>query len=89
MFDNVGQAFFAALSTVVEKRLGREHPCFQALDAVVEKPDPSHTVAVQTALDGLDPAMLAEIMAETHKALRENPAAILGFWPTGAGRTRH
>ncbi len=86
MFDTAGRAFFAALRDVAERRLGRDHVCFRLADQAAATGDAASTEAAQSALNELEPALLGEIMADTHKALRENPAALLGAWPAAGAR---
>lgn len=80
MFDIIGESLFAALRDAVEHRLGRDHPCFAAVDQAVEETGPAATQAVQAAIAGLDPEIAAALMADAHKSLRENSRVILGAW---------
>lgn len=85
MFDGAGAMFFKALRGVAERRLGRAHPCFAAIAAAAQSGSPDTTRAAQEALGALDPDVAAALMADAHKALRENPAALLDTWRgTGA-----
>ena len=85
MFDGAGAMFFKALCQVAERRLGRGHPCLAAIAAAAESGNPDTTRAAQEALGALDPDVAAALMADAHKVLRENPAALLDAWRgTGA-----
>ncbi len=85
MFEIIGQSLFAALRDAAERRLGRDHPCFSTLDRAVNETGPAATEAAQAAIAALDPGIAAALMAEAHRALRENPHAILGAWQ-GSGK---
>lgn len=78
MFDMIGKQFFSALAEAIERRLGRDHPCFTAVDRVAN--DAGATAEAQAALAALDPDMAERLMADAHTALRERPASILGAW---------
>jgi len=83
MFEQTGKAFFSALRAAAERRLERDHPCLIALDNAAKE---SRALAVQTAQDALaalDPETMNALMADTHKALRQNLGSILGAWPIG------
>ncbi|OHV72683.1 hypothetical protein [Ensifer sp. LCM 4579] len=87
MFEAEGEAFFAALRDAVAKRLGADHPCFPAFERAAGGGGADATLAVQDALNALGTEMATVLMADTHKALRENPAVIPAGWqPSG---TRH
>lgn len=87
MFDTAAKTFLDALRRMAERRLGRGHPCCQAVEQAAREGDPGATQAAQKALDELPPDVLAALMADTHKALRGDPIAILARW--GSGPARH
>lgn len=80
MFDTAGQTFFAALRDAVEKRFGQDHACFRLIDRAAASGDAASIAAAQSALDDLDQSALIAAMADAHKALRENPEAIMSQW---------
>ena len=84
MLDVIGERLFAALRGAAEQRLGRDHPCFAALDKAAGDTGPAVVQAVQAALAALEPSLAAALMADAHKALRENPQGILGSWSGGS-----
>lgn len=86
MFDLAGATFFAALRDAAQKQLGRDHPCFQAVEAAAANCEAASIAAAQSALNSLDPEVLNGLMEQTHKSLRENPAAVLDAWPGGGAR---
>lgn len=86
MFDDADRTFFNALRDAAAARLGRDHPCFLAADHAAESGDPDAASVVQNALDALDPDIAAALMADVHKALREDPAAILCAWKSGGAK---
>jgi hypothetical protein len=85
MFDVIGKKLFAALRDAAEQRLGRDHPCFAALAEAVSQAGFATTEAAQIAIATLDPTVAAALMADAHKALRDNPHTILDAW-TGGGK---
>ena len=87
MFDPADKAFLAALRAVAGQRLGADHACTRALDKAVCDADAAAALAARQALHALPADVFDGVMAATHKALREDPAAILGLW--GGGPARH
>lgn len=87
MFDLLGKALFKAIRDAARLRLGEDHPCLTVLDQAIKADDPSSARSVQDALSALDPGVMAALMADVHKALRESPDALLSAWP--ADRARH
>ena len=77
MLNSAGRVLLTALRDILERRLGSGHDCWLATDRALAEGD---AAAAQRALNSLDPAMLGEVMAEAHKALREDPALILEAW---------
>lgn len=86
MFETTGKTFFQALQAAAEKRLGQQHPCCLAIAEAARDPDATAVRAAQAALNGLPKEVLVALMADAHKALREDPAAILGAWSGSASR---
>lgn len=86
MFETTGRTFFQALHAAAEKRLGQEHPCCRAIAEAARNPEATAVRAAQAALNGLPKEVLVALMADAHKALREDPAAILGAWSGSASR---
>jgi len=80
MFETTGKTFFGALQAAAEKRLSRQHPCCLAIAEAAREPQASTVRAAQAALNALPKEVLAALMADAHKALREDPSAILGAW---------
>jgi hypothetical protein len=87
MFETTGKTFFEALKAAAEKRLGQEHPCCRAIAEAALHPEAAAVRAAQAALNGLPKEVLIALMADAHKALREDPSAILGAW--GGVASRH
>jgi hypothetical protein len=89
MFDIIGPMFFSALRRAADHHLERNHPCLEVLDTAVRDNSPAAIAAAQEALAALAPAVMAELMADAHKLLREDPGQILRGWtPSGTGH-RH
>lgn len=85
MFETIGTAFFAALARAAEIHLEAGHPCIRALRDAGDGVDPAATARAQEALSSLAPAIMNAIMADAHRAMREDGSVILGAWrPTGA-----
>lgn len=87
MFETTGRTFFQALHAAAEKRLGQQHPCCLAIVEAARNPDATAVRAAQAALNRLPKEVLVALMADAHKALREDPSAILGAW--GGSASRH
>jgi len=87
MFETTGRTFFQALHTAAENRLGRQHPCCRAIAEAARNLQAAAVRAAQAALNGLPKEVLVALMADAHKALREDPSAILGAW--GGFGSRH
>ncbi|WP_395447869.1 hypothetical protein ACHMW7_23610 [Aminobacter sp. UC22_36] len=86
MFDTIGKPFFEALRAAAEPRLGREHPCLAAIERAAGEGGGDATVEAQATLAALDPDMLASLMADAHKPLRESPVSMPGAWQGGGVR---
>lgn len=84
MRQTAGQTLFSVLRDVAARQLGREHPCWRAIDAALVD---GEVAAAQAALHALEPATLERLMSETHKIMREDPAHILEAW--GGGAPKH
>lgn len=82
MFETHGPAFFAALRTAAERRLGPGHPCHVAAARAAAAPpaDITATLAVQEALTMLEAGICAELMADVHRIMREAVTPILANW---------
>jgi hypothetical protein len=80
MFETAGKIFFAALRDAVARRLGTDHACFQVMARATDVGDADATAAAQGALNALGGEMAAVLMADVHKALREDPAGVLKAW---------
>lgn len=82
MVAGVDERFFLALREAVAELLGPEHPCALAA-RVAGDGEPAHAAVVQDELQRLDPEITAQLMERVHRALREDPAAILEQWRGG------
>ena len=80
MNDPADMAFFTALRSLARQRLGAEHPCVQALDKAIADDDAAAARAARLALHDLPADVFDGLMADAHKAMREDPAAILALW---------
>lgn len=82
MFDVFGDAFFVALRVAIQRRLGRHHAICAVLDRALRhgRADVASTHAIQKTLAELEPGIVANLMADVHKALREDPGHILSAW---------
>ena len=80
MFGNFGTPLFGALEQQARASLGDDHPCTQALARAAESAEHADIENAQKHLSALAPGDMAELMESAHKALRENPAALLDLW---------
>lgn len=80
MFETAGKTFFAALRDAVARRLGADHACVQVMARAADLGDADATAAAQDALNALSGDLAAALMADVHKALREDTAGVLGAW---------
>lgn len=87
MFETTGKPFFQALHAAAEKRLGQEHPCCRALAEAAREAEATAVQVAQAALNTLPQEVLMALMTDVHKALREDPSAILRSW--GGDASRH
>ncbi|OHV77711.1 hypothetical protein [Mesorhizobium sp. ORS 3428] len=87
MFETTGRTFFEALHAAAAKRLGQQHPCCLAIAEAARETEATAVRAAQAALNSLPKDVLVALMADAHKALREDPSAILGAW--GGSASRH
>lgn len=83
MVGGVDERFFLALREAVAELLGSDHACALAAARAAGDGEPGHAAAVQDELQRLDPAITARLMERVHRALREDPAAILAQWRGG------
>lgn len=80
MLDPIGQRLLAALTAAAATRLGPEHTCTLACARAAHDADPALVAAAQDELRCLDPRHAADLMADAHRRMREDPAAILAQW---------
>jgi len=86
MFDPADKAFLATLRAVAGQRLGADHACTQALDRAIREDDAAAALAARQALHALPADVFDGVMAAIHKALREDPSAILVLWRGGRAK---
>ncbi len=79
--------FFAALAAALVAQLGDEHACAK-LAAAAAGGDPAAVAETQRALAALPEAERDAVLAETHRRLREDVAAIWDFLPGAPPQTR-
>jgi hypothetical protein len=84
MVDPADKAFLTTLRTLARERLSAEHPCTQALDKAVADDDATAARAARLALHDLPADVFEGLVADAHKAMREDPAAILALWRGGS-----
>lgn len=76
--------FMDAVATAATEHLGKDHPlCAAALKAATD-PAPEHGVAVQSQLDALSFECRDAILAQAHKIMREDLAAIWSHLPAAS-----
>ena len=80
MFDDFGTLLFGAIAHHARSLLGDDHPCTRALARAAETSQHADIAKAQKQLSELPPRKMAELMESAHKALRENPAALLDLW---------
>lgn len=80
MFETFGPRFFEVLRQAAASRLAPEDACLAAIDAALSRPGAETTLAVQDALLRVEPAVREAILAQTHRALATDGAAILAAW---------
>ncbi len=88
MFEVVGVRFFETLHAAAEEKLGTEHACTLAAAGAVKSHAQVDIERVQKCLSELTPQTVAELMAAVHKAMREDPKALLDNWNV-QDSTRH
>lgn len=79
--------FFAALAAALVARLGDEHACAK-LAAAAASGDPAAVAETQRALAALPEAERDAVLAEAHRRLREDVAAIWDFLPGAPSQSR-
>ena len=87
MFDVNGKRFFGALRDAAELQFGGEHPCVEVFALAAKTNEMSDIQVAQDALTALPADVTALLMEAVHKAMREDPAALLDAW-NGPGDRR-
>lgn len=88
MFEIVAERFFETLQSVTEEKLGADHPCTQAVAGAARSGAQVDIERAQAQLSELSPQLTEVLMGAVHKAMREDPDALLEGWntPGRAGR---
>ena len=80
MFDVNGKRFFGALRDAAELQLGGEHSCVEVFALAAKTGEMFEVQAAQETLAALPADVTALLMEAVHKAMREDPAALLDAW---------
>lgn len=80
MFEVTGQRFFEALRDAADLQLGGEHPCVEVFALAARSDEASDIQTAQETLAALPADVTASLMEAVHKAMREDPAALLDAW---------
>ena len=88
MFENAGKHFFETLRTIAEAKLGQDHPCTKAVVCAANSGELKDIELAQRRLAELSPEQIESLMGAVHKAMRENPSALLGSWDISGGKDR-
>ncbi|MGI9406647.1 MAG: hypothetical protein ACR2O4_09770 [Hyphomicrobiaceae bacterium] len=80
MFEIFGERFFQALHMEAKRTLGADHPCVLAAARAADTGEQSDIVTAQTELAALPAEEANLLMASVHKAMREDPQALLENW---------
>jgi hypothetical protein len=88
MFDLVGKPLFTALADAAEQHLGAGDACTLALRQAGTSGAASDIALAEAALKALPETMRDRFMAAAHRALREDPANLLGALGRAADRSR-
>ena len=88
MLENFGKSFFQALKTEAEIRLGADHPCTLAISRAAETGRQPDIENAQKHMSELRENEMEPLMAAVHKAMREDPSALLGAWSGGKDTER-
>jgi hypothetical protein len=80
MVDLFAPGFLAVLRDVAAGHLAAEDEALAGLDAATREDGPGAAALAQDALAALEAGLRERILEETHKRLREDPAAILRHW---------
>ncbi len=83
MLADIGPGFLAALARIAGERLGENHPCAAAARVASASADPEDIATLRSRFETLSPADASGILAEVHKALREDVRGILAAWRGG------
>lgn len=76
--------FLIALAGAAETRLGAAHPLTAAARAAQEGGDPAGAARAHEALAALSEELRDQLLAATHRKMREDIAAIWGLLPGAA-----
>ena len=80
MFEDAGIRFFKSLQRVAEENLGADHPCTQAVACAAKSGAQVDIDHARTLLSELSPQTTEILMEAVHKAMREDPNALLDLW---------
>ena len=80
MLADIGPGFLAALAKITGEKLGEDHPCAAAARVAAASADPEDLAKLRLRFEALPPADASGILAEVHKALREDVGGILAAW---------
>lgn len=88
MFEDAGKYFFETLTEIAKSMLGEEHPCSKAVACAAKSGHLDDIEAAQQCLAELSPERIERLMGAVHKAMREDPGALLGNWHASGGNGR-
>ena len=83
MLTDIGPGFLAALARIAGERFGENHPCAAAARAASASAAPGDIEKLRSRFEALSPADASGILADVHKALREDARGILAAWRGG------
>jgi hypothetical protein len=80
MLDPADRTLLATLRSLAGQKLATDHACTQLLDRALANDDPAAARDARRALHDLPADMFDALMADAHRILRQDPAAILALW---------